>query len=56
MKVSFLKVAEYGTQRLMSFMRTSKTHARISKTPAIFRVLPPDHLGLYNHDEELAFP
>lgn len=45
------KVAEYGTQHLMSFLRTSKDHARISKMPDVLRALPPDHLDLYNSDK-----
>jgi len=44
------KVAEHGTQHLLSFLQTSKDHARIYKLPTILRALPPDYVDLLNKD------
>jgi len=44
------EIARYGTQCLKSFMRTSKTHARVSKMHVVLRVLPPDYVDLFNNN------
>jgi len=41
------EISKGGTLHLMSFMRVSKTHAKISKMHTILRALPPDYFDLF---------
>jgi len=50
-----VKIAEHGTPSLLSFLRTSKDHARISKLPSVLQALPPDLVDSLNNGRIILY-